>query len=261
MIYSRGEVYVFGVRGHQVLCMLHTQSSRIMSPKTLPLSDNTHIPWIAFGTGTAFNRNSCEAACAIARSAGCTHIDTAARYGNEEDVGKAIAASGIPRESLYVTTKLYSIPPDGTVEGNLRTSLGKLQLDFVDLYLIHAPFLFLQRFGGLKQVWREMVEVKARGLARSIGVSNFSVKFLEEIMELGLEKPAVNQVLFVNTFVSTTFLNTERRWNTTFLLRAVSNLCSSSRGNTESGPLPGAHSDLYSLTRLMTPASWTFVPE
>ncbi|KAL5512451.1 hypothetical protein ACEPAG_3104 [Sanghuangporus baumii] len=165
-----------------------------MAPKTLILSDNSQIPWIAFGTGTAFNRKSCKDACSMALSLGLTHIDTAARYGNEEDVGEAIASSGISRESLYVTTKLDVIPPDGTVEGNLRNSLKKLRLEYVDLYLIHAPILFLQRAGGLKQVWREMVEIKGKGLTHSIGVCNFSKKFLEEIIELGLEKPVVNQI-------------------------------------------------------------------
>ncbi|KAL5531777.1 hypothetical protein ACEPAF_5339 [Sanghuangporus sanghuang] len=165
-----------------------------MTPKTLTLSDNSQIPWIAFGTGTVFNRKSCKDACSMVLSLGFTHIDTATRYGNDEDVGEAIASSGLPRESLYVTTKLDVIPPDGRVEGNLRNSLKKLRLEYVDLYLIHAPILFLQRAGGLKQVWREMVEVKEKGLTRSIGVSNFSKKFLEEIIELGLEKPVVNQM-------------------------------------------------------------------
>ncbi|KAL5512450.1 hypothetical protein ACEPAG_3103 [Sanghuangporus baumii] len=164
-----------------------------MPVKTISLSDGAQIPWIAFGTGTAFFQKSCKDACALALSLGFTHIDTAAMYKNEEDVGDAIASSGVPRESLYVTTKLDAIPSDGTVEGNLRDSLKRLRLEYVDLYLVHAPYLVRDRPGGMKQAWLEMIDVKKKGLARSIGVSNFNVKDLEEIIELGLEKPVVNQ--------------------------------------------------------------------
>ncbi|KAL5512515.1 hypothetical protein ACEPAG_3168 [Sanghuangporus baumii] len=165
-----------------------------MPVKTLALSDGTRVPWVAFGSGTAFYRKSCKDACASALSLGFTHIDTAAVYENEEDVGNAIASSGVPRESLYVTTKLDSVPPNGTVEENLRESLKKLQLDYVDLYLIHAPCLVRDHPGGAKQIWSEMIDAKKKGLTRSIGVSNFNVKELEEIKELGLEMPVVNQI-------------------------------------------------------------------
>ncbi|KAL5483054.1 hypothetical protein ACEPAI_8283 [Sanghuangporus weigelae] len=165
-----------------------------MPVKTLALSDGTRIPWVAFGSGTAFFRKSCKDGCALALSLGFTHIDTAAIYENEEDVGNTIASSGVPRESLYVTTKLDSIQPDGTIEANLRDSLKKLQLDYVDLYLIHAPYLVRDRPGGVKQAWIEMIDAKKKGLTRSIGVSNFNVKDLEEIKELGLEMPVVNQI-------------------------------------------------------------------
>ncbi|KAL5531841.1 hypothetical protein ACEPAF_5404 [Sanghuangporus sanghuang] len=165
-----------------------------MPVKTLALSDGTRVPWVAFGSGTAFFHKSCKDACASALSLGFTHIDTAAIYENEEDVGNAVASSGVPRESLYVTTKLDSIPPDGTIEANLRDSPKKLQLDYVDLYLIHAPYLVRDRPGGVKQAWIEMIDAKKNGLTRSIGVSNFNVKDLEEIKELGLEMPIVNQL-------------------------------------------------------------------
>ncbi|OCB90957.1 Aldo/keto reductase [Sanghuangporus baumii] len=152
-----------------------------MPVKTLALSDGTRVPWVAFGSGTAFFHKSCKDACASALSLGFTHIDTAAIYENEEDVGNAVASLGVPRESLYVTTKLDSIPPDGTIEANLRDSLKKLQFDYVDLYLIHAPYLVRDRPGGVKQAWIEMIDAKKKGLTRSIGVSNFNVKDLEEI--------------------------------------------------------------------------------
>ena len=165
-----------------------------MPIKTIQLSDGTQIPWIAFGSGTAFFRKPCKDACALALSLGFTHIDTAAAYNNEEDVGLAIAESKIPRENLFITTKLGEIPPWSTVEQCLQESLNKLQLDYVDLYLVHSPQWVEKYEGGLKQVWREMVELKKKGLARSIGVSNFAVIHLEEVLSLGLEKPVVNQV-------------------------------------------------------------------
>ncbi|EJD08335.1 Aldo/keto reductase [Fomitiporia mediterranea MF3/22] len=165
-----------------------------MSIKSSKLSDGTQIPWIAFGSGTAFVRKECKDAVGLALFMGMTHIDTAERYQNEESVGSAIASSGIQRPDLYITTKLAVIPSGQTVEDCLRQSLKKLQLDYVDLYLIHAPVWHLDRDGGLKQVWHEMVEVKKKGLTRSIGVSNFNIKYLEDIIELGLERPTVNQI-------------------------------------------------------------------
>ncbi|KAL5504511.1 hypothetical protein ACEPAH_7172 [Sanghuangporus vaninii] len=165
-----------------------------MPVKTFALSDGTRVPWVAFGSGTAFYLKSCKDACALALSLGFTHIDTAPIYENEGDVGSAIASSGIPRASLYVTTKLDYVPADGTIEENLHDSLKKLQLDYVDLYLIHAPYLVRDRPGGVKQAWIEMIDAKKKGLTRSIGVSNFNVRDLKQIEELGLEMPVVNQI-------------------------------------------------------------------
>lgn len=94
-----------------------------------------------------------------------------------------------------MTTKLSSaVPPGKTVEDVLRVSLQKMQLDYVDLYLVRAPMPHCHTPGGLKQIWKGIVDVKKKGLARSIGVSNFNIKYLQEILELGLEKPVVNQV-------------------------------------------------------------------
>lgn len=171
-----------------------------MAVKTIRLSDGVQIPWIAFGSGTAHNKKECTDAITAALSTGFTHIDTAQSYGNEENVGSAISAADLPRDSLYLTTKLTRVPPGQSVEDSLRGSLKKLQVEYVDLFLVHAPFHHVDREGGLKQVWREMVDVKKKGLARSIGVSNFGFKALKEIMELGLEKPVVNQVRLLLSF-------------------------------------------------------------
>jgi diketogulonate reductase-like aldo/keto reductase len=112
-------------------------------------------------------------------------------YKNEDTLGAGIVASGVPRSSLFITTKLASIQGDQTPVSLLKESLKKLQVDYVDLYLIHAP---TQHEGRLKHVWKGMEEAKAAGLAKSIGVSNFMQKHLEEILEGATVVPAVNQV-------------------------------------------------------------------
>lgn len=117
-------------------------------------------------------------------------------------MGSALSASSISRSKLFITTKLGKVDPEspGGVEGTLRETLRKLRVDWVDLFLIHSPLLHQQYEGRIGDVWREMVEVKKRGLTRSIGVSNFSVKHLKEIEKTGLEMPAVNQVRTISYF-------------------------------------------------------------
>ncbi|KAL5512640.1 hypothetical protein ACEPAG_2906 [Sanghuangporus baumii] len=167
-----------------------------MPVKLYQLADGIHIPWMAFGTGTALYQKECVAACKLALSVGFTHLDAAQMYGNEDGVGAAIASSSLPRNSLFITTKLAAIPQGQTVEDTLRESLKKLQIDYVDLFLVHIPTQHKDREGGLKQVWKEMVDVKKKGLTRSIGVSNFNKAYLEEVIRVGLEKPVVNQIEF-----------------------------------------------------------------
>ncbi|KAL5482974.1 hypothetical protein ACEPAI_9569 [Sanghuangporus weigelae] len=167
-----------------------------MPVKLYKLADGIQIPWMAFGTGTALYQKECVAACKLALSVGFTHLDAAQMYGNEDGVGAAIASSGLPRDSLFITTKLAAIPQGQTVEDTLRGSLKKLQIDYVDLFLVHIPTQHKDREGGLKQVWKEMVDVKEKGLTRSIGVSNFNKAYLEEVISVGLEKPVVNQIEF-----------------------------------------------------------------
>ncbi|MGO3886978.1 MAG: aldo/keto reductase, partial [Mycetocola sp.] len=123
---------------------------------------------------------------------GYRHIDTAAIYGNEEGVGRAIAASGIPRDELFITTKLWNAD-QGTASAYaaIDTSLDKLGLDYVDLYLIHWPTperdLYLES-------WRALEQIRANGKARAIGVSNFLVEHLERLLAEGGTVPAVNQI-------------------------------------------------------------------
>jgi diketogulonate reductase-like aldo/keto reductase len=119
---------------------------------------------------------------------GYRHIDTAQAYGNEESVGRALRESGIPREQVFITTKFYPARRDPAAE--IEGSLQRLGLDHVDLYIIHWP----QR--GPTWAWAGMERARDRGHTRSIGVSNFDVRELEQVSSVGEVVPAVNQVQF-----------------------------------------------------------------
>ncbi|MDS0199067.1 aldo/keto reductase [Microbacterium imperiale] len=123
---------------------------------------------------------------------GYRHIDTAAIYGNEEGVGRAIAASGIPRDELFITTKLWNDRQGGDEPRKaLSESLEKLGLDHVDLYLVHWP---APDNGNYVNAWQKLVELRDAGHTRSIGVSNHLVEHLEKIHAETGELPAVNQI-------------------------------------------------------------------
>lgn len=167
---------------------LHTYN---MAISTLALNDGSQVPSIAFGSGTAFFAQDAQTAMQTAISVGFTHLDCAQMYENEETVGAAIKASGTPRSSLFITTKLNVLPPGQTAKTALQTSLEKLGMESVDLYLVHNP---KHHEGRLKEVWKVMEECKKEGLAKSIGVSNFEVEHLQEILEGAEFPPSVNQV-------------------------------------------------------------------
>ena len=173
--------------------------------KTISLADGTPVPHIAFGSGTALLRQDCTSNVLSALEAGFRHIDTAQHYGNEEFVGKALKTflsshPDVKRTDIFVTTKIRLLEDGQTVEDSLRGSLQKLGLDYVDSFLIHAPIGWEKHPGGFVEVWREVIGVKKKGLARTIGVSNFNRKQLEEVMSIGLETPAINQVLPRNSY-------------------------------------------------------------
>ncbi|KAF8512271.1 NADP-dependent oxidoreductase domain-containing protein [Gautieria morchelliformis] len=159
-----------------------------MSATTKTLSNGVKIPWIAFGTGTALYTQDAEAATTLAIQSNFKHIDCAQMYENEDSSGKAIAK--FPRESLFVTTKLAKLQPGETVRESLQGSLKRLGLQYVDLWLIHTP---KQHTGTVKEVWKACEEVYKEGLTKSIGVSNFTVKDLQEILEVATVVPQVNQ--------------------------------------------------------------------
>ena len=157
---------------------------------TITLNDGNTIPSIAIGTGTALFNKDATNAISLAIQVGFTHLDTAQAYNNEESVGEGIIKSGHDRSKLYVTTKLWKLPEGASVEESLKESLRKLKLDYVDLFLIHNPI----DHPDLKGLWKQFEGLKEKGLTKSIGVSNFQPKHLNEILEGATIPPAVNQV-------------------------------------------------------------------
>ena len=152
------------------------------------LVDGNEIPLLGFGVWQVSDGRECEDAVTWALEAGYRHIDTAQAYGNEESVGRALRASGVPREDVYITTKFY--PRRTDPEAEAQRSLERLGVDYVDLYIIHWPS------GGPTWAWDGMQRAQASGFARSIGVSNFSVAELDELLGVADARPAVNQVQF-----------------------------------------------------------------
>ena len=155
----------------------------------ISLHDGTEIPQLGVGV---FKVDPGEAQRVVtdAIEVGYRHIDTAAIYRNEAEVGAAIAASGVPRDELFVTTKLWNSDQTRGEEA-FQESLDKLGLDRVDLYLVHWP---QPMFGEALTAWRSLIKIHESGRATSIGVSNFEISDLEEIIsETGIV-PTVNQI-------------------------------------------------------------------
>jgi len=157
----------------------------------LRLNDGVHIPQLGFGVFQVAPEDT-ERAVTEALEAGYRHIDTAAAYGNEEGVGRAIAASGLARDEVFVTTKLWN--GDHGHETALRAfdqSLGRLGLDHVDLYLVHWPLPSRDRY---VETWKAFEAIKSDGRARSIGVSNFQPDHLDRLAAETATTPSLNQV-------------------------------------------------------------------
>ncbi|WP_309619921.1 aldo/keto reductase [Salinibacterium sp.] len=162
-----------------------------MTVPTITLNDGTTIPQLGFGVFLVDPAET-ERIVSDALEVGYRHIDAAAVYGNEAEVGRAIAASGIPRNELFITTKLWN-KDQGTQSAfdAINLSLEKLGLESVDLYLIHWPRPDLDRY---LETWLALEQIQARGQATSIGVSNFHVPHLERVLAEGTVVPAVDQI-------------------------------------------------------------------
>lgn len=168
---------------------------------TYTLNNGTKIPIVGFGTWQTPDGQVAYDSVLAALKAGYRHIDTAAAYGNEESVGRAIADSGVAREDLFVTTKLWNADHGyEAAKAALTTSLQKLGLDYVDLYLIHWPNPANMRDNWEQlnaDTWRAMEEAYADRKARAIGVSNFRPRHLDALLKTAKVVPAVNQI-FLN---------------------------------------------------------------
>ena len=152
------------------------------------LADGHRMPMLGLGVWQVPDGPECVNAVRWALELGYRHIDTAQAYGNEESVGRALRDSGVPRDEVFLTTKFFPGSKDPVAEA--EQSLRRLGVDQVDLYLIHWPQ------GGPTWAWPGMERARELGLARSIGVSNFSVSDLDEVIAAGTSAPVVNQVQF-----------------------------------------------------------------
>jgi methylglyoxal/glyoxal reductase len=159
---------------------------------TVKLNNNVRIPILGLGVYQTPPGRVTQNAVKFALSIGYRHVDTARIYGNEADVGEAVRKSGVPREQLFVTTKLWNV--DQGYDSALRAceaSLKRLGFDYLDLYLIHFPVPETR-----KESWKAMKTLLEEGKCRAVGVSNFTIPHLEDLLEEHELVPAVNQVEF-----------------------------------------------------------------
>ncbi|MCK6256044.1 aldo/keto reductase [Fictibacillus sp. KIGAM418] len=157
---------------------------------TTTLHNSVKMPWFGLGVYKVEEGDEVYQSVKSALSKGYKSIDTAAVYGNEEGVGRAVKDSGIPREELFITTKVWNADQGyETTLAAYEESLKKLQLDYVDLYLIHWPVE-----GKYKETWRALEKLYIDGRVRAIGVSNFHIHHLKDVMADSEIVPMVNQV-------------------------------------------------------------------
>jgi 2,5-diketo-D-gluconate reductase A len=159
-----------------------------LSVPTRRLSDGSEIPLLGLGVWQVPDGPECVDAVRWALELGYRHLDTAQAYGNEESVGEGLRQSGVPRDEVFITTKFYPGHRDPAAEA--EQSLRRLGVDQVDLYIIHWPQ------GGATWAWAGMERALELGHTRSIGVSNFSVAELDEVIAAGSVPPVIDQVQF-----------------------------------------------------------------
>ncbi len=165
-----------------------TSGSKTADKRLRALADGNSIPVLGLGVWQIPNGPTTVKAVRWALELGYRHIDTAQAYGNEESVGRALKQSGVPRDEVFITTKFYPGSEDPVAEA--EGSLSRLGVDYVDLYIIHWPQ------GGPTWAWPGMERAKELGYARSIGVSNFDLRELEQVTAVATVPPVVDQVQF-----------------------------------------------------------------
>lgn len=193
---------LIGFGASRLMAGMNTAYSAVAIPKTT-LNNKLAMPMLGFGTNT-LNGDVCVKCVSEAISVGYRLIDTAHIYRNEEFVGQGIKQSGINREDLFITSKLWV--DDSGYESSKRafeTSISKLGTNYLDLYLIHRPR------GDVKGSWKAMEELYGEGRIKAIGVSNFEPSQLDELMEYATVKPAINQIeahVFFQQFAAQQYL-------------------------------------------------------
>jgi 2,5-diketo-D-gluconate reductase A len=155
--------------------------------RTVEIANGVEMPLLGLGTWLATGREAYDAVLA-ALELGYRHIDTATMYGNEDQVGSALADSGVPRDEVFITTKLPPARADAA-RATLAASLEALGLEQLDLWLIHWP-----PGGARPDVWQHLIDAQAEGLVRAIGVSNYSLDQIDELDRATGRLPAVNQI-------------------------------------------------------------------
>ncbi|TVY84880.1 NADPH-dependent conjugated polyketone reductase C1 [Lachnellula suecica] len=177
-----------------------SSQSKMSQIPGLKLNDGNEIPMLGYGCGTARYKANPNApldqetvkTIVLGINSGYYHLDGAEVYGNEPELGQAIKESGLPREKFYITTKISGIKVQDTKQA-FELSLKKLGLDYVDQYLIHAPF-FAKGPEDLQAKWADMEAIHASGKAKTIGVSNFLKPDLEAVLKTAKVVPAINQI-------------------------------------------------------------------
>jgi diketogulonate reductase-like aldo/keto reductase len=176
---------------------------------TVSLANGVRMPRLGLGTWRSAEGAEVEQSVRWALEIGYRHVDTAAVYGNERGVGRALRDSGVPREHVFVTTKVWNDDQRAGHAAVLRAfdeSLRRLGTDYVDLYLVHWPVK-----GKYVEAWRALEQIHSTGRARAIGVSNFLVHHLEDVLKSAAVKPMVNQVEFHPRLVQRDVLEFSRR--------------------------------------------------
>ena len=183
-------LYLDKIIGQSSLPKVYIGIGGIVLDNTVFLNTNREMPLLGLGVYKATGENEAENAIISAVESGYRLIDTASVYKNEENVGRGIASCGIPRNELFITTKVWNTAQRlGDIQGAFERSLDRLKLDYVDLYLIHWPVP-----GCYLSTWKVLEEIQKSGRALSIGVSNFEIRHLEELEANSVIIPAVNQI-------------------------------------------------------------------